>query len=215
MTNEQTEVKFGYCDIRHEFIDEVEEYLMKLKIDKFIIACETVTNGTHKATEGEHMHFLLHISTTKMNTLRTHLKTKYNLGSKNSGKPFYGFSKQEIRSLERIGAYTVKDKNIRYQNYTDEEIKALIEVSFPKSETLFYQVIEHLGNTGVPSLDDGWIDFQRMEKSILKFYMNHPSQQTITKSQIKSIMRCYLQHHMHNRDSDFIFNQIYNYTISN
>jgi hypothetical protein len=215
MTNEQTEVKFGYCDIRHEYIDEVEEYLKKLEISKFIIACEKVTNGTHKATEGEHMHFLLHISTTKMNTLRTHLKTKYNLGSKNSGKPFYGFSKQEIRSLERIGAYTVKDKNIRFQNYTDDEISKLIDVSFPKSETLFNQVIEHLSTTGTPFMTCGFIDFQAIEKSVLKFYMEHPSQQTITKSQIKSITRCYAQQHMPNRFSDNNFNQIYNYTIMN
>jgi hypothetical protein len=177
---------------------------------------EKVTNGTHAVTNGEHMHFILHIEPKTMKTLRTHFITKYNLGSKNAGKAFYGFNRNEIKSLERLTSYTLKDKNIRYKNYTEQEIKEFIDKSFPKQENLFHQVIEELNNTNVAHtiLSGHYIDFTNIEKTILQFYMQHESKQTITKSTIRSITRTWLQHHYQKRFDHQHFHEIYNYTMN-
>jgi len=209
-------IEFGYCDIKHEHIDEVVDYLNKIEVEKYMIGLEKVTNGTHAVTNGEHMHFILHIKPNTMTAMRTHFRTKYNLGSKNAGKAYYGFNKKEIKSLERLSSYTLKDKNIRYKNYTEQEINTFMEKSFPKQESLFHQCMQSLQETNVAHTLDSQhhIDFTNIEKTILLFYMQHESKPTITKSTIRSLTRTYLQTLYNKRFEQRLFNEIYNYTMN-
>ena len=216
MTNEieNTKIEFGYCDIRHKHIDEIVEYLDSKKVEKYLIGLERVSSGTHAKTDGEHIHFVLYIEPETMKAFRQHMRTKYNLGSKNSGKAYYGFNRQEIRSLERLNAYTIKDKNIYSKNFTDEELQELIKISFPKNLSLFDAAIQNLlqqqdrfviTNPVCPC-----VDFREIEQSILKYYIIN--KQSTTKSTIKNISRTFLQLHFTYRDK--FFNQIFDYTMN-
>lgn len=209
------EYKFGYCDIEHKNVEKVEELLLHHGVAKYIIGLEKVDNGTHKHTNGEHMHFVLYVDHKQMKNIRESLRYNYNLGSKNQDKPFYGWEKKPTKNLDRFIAYSVKDQNIRWLGFQEDEIQKYIEESFPKDENLFNKCLKHLkSNWDKCLLDDATtIDFDFIELEVLKYHINNDS--VITKPAIKNITRTFLQKELKHLwiNYDDNINQIFQYTM--
>lgn len=127
-----------FAHIPHLHIDEV---LSKITTDdyveKYLIGLETASSV------GDHMHFVItHLFETDRDrwyhNFSKWFKKKFSL----SGRAYKNQCKQygkvkDIRDLERMEAYTVKDKNIR-SNYKDEELKNLIQKSYEKEDLQGY-----------------------------------------------------------------------------
>lgn len=204
MYNIYMEVQWGYCDIYHSRIDEVIAMLEKHNAEKYLVGMEICTGGQHQQTKGEHMHFILHINPQDFKNLREKMRRTFNLGGKNNkqNKPYYGWMQKDIRDIDKLRAYTVKDKNIRSKGYTDEELEQLIESSFPKNpeRNIFKDCIEAL-KTYEEWIDFDYdenhifhgktLDFQKLEIFILKFHMEQGVK--VCKSKIKNIAHTYLQ----------------------
>lgn len=204
------EYKFGFADIEHEKIDEVISMLSEYKIDKYIVGLEKVQGETHIATNGEHMHFVLHVDPKIFKNFRETLINRYNLCGKNgSTGRFFGFSKV-IRDAERFKAYTCKDENLTWAGFEEQEIKTYIANSFKKKESVFDILMDHLMQQRVELVpQQTHIDVTKIEVEILRYHMQLGER--ICKSKLKNYTLAYMQLYMKDRFN--YLEQIYYYTI--
>lgn len=193
------EYKFGYADIEHEKIDEVIAMLAEYKIDKYIVGLEQVDNGTHVATNGQHMHFVLHVEPKIYKNWYYTLKNRYNLSGKNGKTGRYiGFmNNKKVRDQERLMAYSCKDDNVRWKGFEDDEIKKLFEQSFQKEETVFQALMKHLETQRYEYIDGHAIDITKIELEILTYHME--SGIKICKSKLRNYALSYMQLYMPDR----------------
>jgi len=194
----EVQIQWGYCDINHSRIDDVIAMLEKHNTEKYLVGMEICSGDGHAQTNGEHMHFILHIKPVDFKNLKEKMRRTFNLAGKNNkqNKPYYGWMKKDIRDIDKLRAYTVKDKNIRSKGYTDKELEEIIESSFPKDNAgnVYRECIEAikrdkpykaLGNLGLE------LDTTKLEVYILKFHMENGVK--ICKSKIKSLAYSFLQ----------------------
>jgi hypothetical protein len=191
-------IKFGYCDIFHNQIDAVIKMLEEHNTVKYLVGMETCDK--HDRTNGEHMHFILHINPTDFKNLREKMRRTFNLGSKNNknNKPYYGWMLQDIKNLERLKSYTLKDNNIRSKGYSAEELEEIIANSFEKKDerNLYKECIEaiHQQKPFINVRNDAsslYLDTTALEVFILKWHMEQGVK--VCKSKIKNISISYLQ----------------------
>lgn len=117
--------------IQHEHIEYVEDTLKDYDIGKYIIGME------HADSVGDHLHFLVQMTDTDYHKFSKRVfKDKFKLRGQNRGGKCkqYGMLK-EIRDLEKMTAYTVKDGNVK-TNMSDKEIKKYTELSYKKEDKL-------------------------------------------------------------------------------
>lgn len=206
------EYKFGFADIEHAKIDEVIAMLDEYKIEKYIVAMETVTSDSHVATNGEHMHFVLHVEPKVFKNWYYTLKNRYNLAGKNGKTGRYiGFlCSKKVKDPERLMAYTTKDNSLIWKGFHEDEIKQLFEQSFQKDETVFQAVMKHLLANRFEYIDGHDIDVTRIEVEILRYHMQLGVK--LCKSKLKNYALAYMQLHMDNR-YDYL-DHIYHYTMN-
>lgn len=197
------EVQWGYCDIYHSRIDEVIAMLEKHNTEKYLVGMEICSGEGHAQTNGEHMHFILYINPVDFKNLKEKMRRTFNLAGKNNkqNKPYYGWMKKDIRDIDKLRAYTVKDKNIRSKGYTDKELEEIIKSSFPKNDerNIYKECIEAIKRDKpymVRLKDDNkylgiHLDMTQLEVYILKFHMENGVK--ICKSKIKNIAYSFLQ----------------------
>ena len=186
------EYRFGFADIEHSKLDEIVVMMGTYKIEKYIIALEKVTGSTHEATNGEHMHFVLYVEPKQFKNFLETLKNRYNLSGKNGKTGCYcGFVKK-VKDANRLMAYTVKDQNIVWCGFKDDEIQRLVDESFPKEQSLYDQLMKHLVDNQYETLtSDKYIEPLKVELEILRYYMNKGEK--ICKSKLKNYTLSYLQ----------------------
>ena len=117
--------------IKHEHYPYIRNTIDKYEIGKFLIAMETDTK-VHLETEGQHFHFLVQMTRDNYAKFSKVLRDKFKLrGRSKDGKPRqYGILK-EIKDLDRIAAYTIKDGNY-YTNMDDDDLDKWYKISFKK-----------------------------------------------------------------------------------
>lgn len=209
-------VEFGYCDIYHNQIDAVLKMLEEHNAVKYLIGLEVC--DTHERTNGEHMHFILHIDPKDYKNLKEKMRRTFNLAGKNNkqNKPYYGWMKKDIKDIEKLKSYTLKDKNIRFKGYTQEEIDKIIELSFEKTNeiNIYKECIKSI-NQQRPFISNRkdesslYLDTTALEVFILKFHMERGVK--VCKSKIKNISLSYLQLEYEDRYKHL--EEIYYYTM--
>ena len=124
--------KAWYASILHTHIDEVVKQLRKYKTVGYWIVSLEVCNRSHKATYGQHMHFLANMTDKDFNAFRDWLKRHYDLAPKATEDTARQFGKvKTIENLARMAIYTVKDGNVR-TNMPEEVLRLLTKQSFKK-----------------------------------------------------------------------------------
>lgn len=137
-----TNVIAFFAHIKHDQIDAVLNRINNHKdselVLKYLIGLETTDSV------GEHMHFVItHLHKEGEKSQWYHnfskwFKIKYNLCGKAKKGGVQQYKKlPDIRDLEKMEAYSVKDQNV-YTNYTDEELKHLIDISYKKEDLKGY-----------------------------------------------------------------------------
>jgi len=220
---------FGFADINHKFKLDLVEMMMEYGIEKYIIALEKVDGKkTHIATQGEHIHFVLNTDLKNFKRFKETLKNKYELSGKNgkTGKYAGWICKDKVKDEHKFMAYTMKDGNVLWKGFEEDEIKKLKDDSFQKNDTLIDELMKwlkefrpelrkeqvgtYLNHFGQP-IYQGKYDLQKIEVEVLKFYMK--KEKKICKSQIKNLTLTYLQLHMIDRFDEV--DTIYHYCMNN
>jgi len=224
------EYHFGFADIEHEKINELIEMMNDYNICKYIIAKEKVEGKkTHVATNGEHIHFVIYVDLKTFKNFKETLKNKYKLSGKNGKTGRYAgwIEPKKVKSEHKFMSYTVKDNNIIWKGFEEEEIKELLDESFQKQDTLVDELMKKLKKHRPElrtSQDIGTMlnkhqqpvycskyDITNLEVEILKFHME--KEKRICKSQIKNLTLTYLQLYMEDRFN--AVDTIYHYTMNN
>jgi len=216
-------LRFGFAAIEHKHIEDLVTMMTEYEIEKYIMALEKVSNGTHKETKGEHIHFVLFVNLKVFNTFKETLKKKYNLSGKNGTTGRYAgwMNINKVRDSDKFIAYTVKDNNLKWKGFEPDEIKKALTASHKKKETIQEELIAHLlvqkselnkeryekGNSGCN------YDLENLEREIMAFHMNKKVK--IGKSQVKNLALTYLQLHMETRFTKEGMDRIYNYMMHN
>lgn len=124
-------------DINYQFLKEKLTHHIGDK--KWILGRETSKDGTHQSTDGEHVHVLAQMTKKQYESLNKNIKDKFKLnGVARDGSPKqYGKVKQ-IRSIDRMAAYVIKDGN--YETNLEPEIieelkKLLLQIQEEKEKT--------------------------------------------------------------------------------
>jgi len=209
------EFHFGFADINHKFKDDLVLMMTEYEIEKYIIALEKVDGKkTHIETQGEHIHFVIYTDPKNFKRFKETLKNKYMLSGKNGKTKRYAgwMNKEKVRDKDKFMSYTMKDGNVIWKGFTEEEIKQLKEDSFQKTDTLIEELMKHLlanrfelrkmpKEQTLTSHNDprfqGKFDIQALEIEIMKFHMM--KEKRICKSQVKNLTLTYLQLHMIDR----------------
>lgn len=223
------EFHFGFADIEHSKHDELIEMMDDYKIDKYIIAKEKVEGKkTHVATNGQHYHFVIFTDIKTFKNFKETLKNKYNLSGKNGKTGRYAgwIETKKVKNEHKFMAYTVKDNNITWKGFEEDEIKILLDESFQKQDTLIDELMkmlkqhrpelriqpepQYLNKFSAPVYQSKF-SITNLEVEILKFYM--AKEKRICKSQIKNLALTYLQLHMVDRFQEM--ETIFHYTMNN
>ena len=219
---------FGFADINHKFKDDLILMMTEYGILKYIIALEKVEGKkTHIATQGEHIHFVIYADPKIFKRFKETLKNKYLLSGKNGKTGRYAgwINKDKVKDEHKFMSYTVKDNNIVWKGFTEDEIKQLLEDSYQKGDTLIDELMKLLKEkrvevrlTPAPQYNhfnqpvyQNKYDLTNLEVEILKFHMSKDKR--ICKSQIKNLCLTYLQLHMVDRFD--AVDTIYHYTMNN
>lgn len=115
-----------------------EKLLHHIGDRKWILGKEIAKDGVHEDTDGEHVHVLCQMTKREYESLNKNIKDKYKLrGVPRDGKAKqYGKVKQ-IRSIDRMAAYVIKDGN--YETNLEPEI-------IEKLKELLLQIEEEKAN---------------------------------------------------------------------
>ena len=215
---------FGFADIEHKFKDNLIEMMSEYDIKKYIIALEKVEGKkTHIETKGEHIHFVIYTDPKIFKRFKETLKNKYLLSGKNGKTGRYAgwINKDKVKNEHKFMSYTVKDNNITWLGFTEDEIKTLLDDSFQKHDTLIDELMkyllehkcEHNKNKCEKGDHGGDYDMINLQMEILKFHMIRNKR--ICKSQLKNIALTYLQLYMESRFTNEGMEQVYAYTMYN
>ncbi len=118
--------------IPHKNSDYIKDYIDK-RFEQYIIALET------SATVGEHMHFMLYVKEPKdySNFAQNVFKQKFTLrGRATKDSPRQYGRVKDIKDIQKMMAYTVKDKNVITKVKDQEALEKAFEISFRKEDRL-------------------------------------------------------------------------------
>lgn len=170
---------------------------------QLLVALETCKKS-HIQTKGQHYHIIVNPMTEKQYDAyrKSILVNKYKLsGQAKDGKPrAYGRVK-DIRDQTKIISYTLKDKNIYFENYDLKTIQDYIEKSFPrkqKPKDFVSSLMEYLVKKDSTFYEhDAHPQYSRIEKSILQYYISENIGTPVSKTTLRSLTTRYLMYHAH------------------
>lgn len=118
-----------FFDLKVSEYDYLEETLLEYDIGQYIIGHET---HNAEGKEKSHFHLLFEATEQIYTNFSKRIIDKYGLRRKGKGGVIkYGKVKQ-IRDIDKMKSYTVKDSNIR-TNIPEEELQNIIDKSFKKT----------------------------------------------------------------------------------
>lgn len=174
----------------HSQIDELISSLLVYLGDepRYLIGLE-IAPDTHSETKGEHMHICADMEDKDYDRFRkTILVNKFKLrGQAKSGLPRQYGKIRCIRDETKMLQYTCKDKNIRSQGYTIEELKDLIKKGYKKIErrNIILEIQEYLGKNE-HIWDNQTFQITLAEKEVIRFYMDNLPDKIPTRNIVKS-----------------------------
>ncbi len=142
--------------IKHEHSNYLTEYIAK-RFSQYIIAMEI------SPVVGEHFHFLLYAKDNKSysNFAQNVFKQKFALrGRATTDNPRQYGRVKNIKDIDRMIAYTVKDKNVIYKVDDEKMLKDAFARSFSKNKdkiTIFNEKISHYVNNARQLQNDGFL----------------------------------------------------------
>jgi len=182
---------------------------------RYIIGLETATEGKLLSTNGEHYHIGVDMSTKQYDAFRkTILVKKYALRGQNKG----GLCKQygivrDVKDETRMLIYSVKDKNV-FTNITQEELKDLMDQSFPKVNILDHvklmmESLTEQSFTRVNDLGQLEVDITRVEMYIVQYYRENNLKKVLSRATLKALTTRYLMYYEKTVAEDVILRQVY------
>lgn len=167
-----------FLAVRLDQLDYIEKLLIKYIGEQPYLICGEIAEGTHIATDGEHMHIWCKMKDTDYHKFTKVVKTKFKLrgtpGKK--GTPDEGKCKQygkisKIESVERLKIYYLKDQDeentMVRTNMSEKEIETLKARSFKKAEN-------HQKWVKLCTIAHKLI-FEKLEESNQKYYDDNPT----------------------------------------
>lgn len=202
--------------IATEEIDYVEETLKTYDIGGYLIGLEKEPY--------EHMHFAVEMSDPDYHKFSKRVfKDKFKLrGRATQGKCRQYGKEKEVKDIEKMLAYTAKDKNIR-TNLPDGKIKEVIGKSFKKVEKLEFldQCAKELEEWYMKYCHDNQEEMPSMNAPALRdlrigiiHILRKKDIKAITKSKVESVLYRYLsmpkKFENYTVSDDYIYNVLYN-----
>lgn len=197
------------CAVKHEYIDYLEDTLKEYAIGLYLIASET-TNDAHKETDGEHFHFLVQMTDADYHKYSKRVfKDKFKLrGQARDGKPRQYGRVKKIEDLERMGAYTIKQGNIR-TNMTEAQLERYKAITFEAKKELNFEeeLYSYLSANAVygensPYVGQKQIEFNNIGIHVVKFIRSHKTRIGITRAKIEKYIRTYQMYYLKDELSD-------------
>ncbi|AXH77737.1 MAG: putative replicase [Cressdnaviricota sp.] len=153
-------IAIRYSSEEYPQFQQFLQYLKKIsdenKVGKTTIGCET-SKVSHAETNGEHIHIYTHMLEKTYHTLTQTLFKKWGLrGRAQPGLPRqYGKIKKKIRSIEKIYAYTIKQR-ICYSNIAEIDLKKYLDISYvvEEKDVEMGKMLLETFNEQSPSIDD-------------------------------------------------------------
>lgn len=195
--------------IPHSEIDYIEDVLQEYNtVTNYLISLET-TPTAHLDNSGQHMHFLVDMSPKDYATFADRLfRKKYHLrGQAKKGLPRQYGKLREIHDLEKMGAYTVKDGNIR-TNMSDQTIARWSALSFKKDDEIdfrekLYQYLDNIPPPQFVTNDSGGLsanvdDYKEpsfLRLTVILFYREDNKLKIPTPNAIKNYVTGYMMYH--------------------
>jgi len=196
--------------ILHTEYDYLENIIQEYDIGGYLIAAE-ISDDSHKDTYGQHFHFLV-----QMNDVDYHKFSKrvfidrYKLrGKAIKDKPRQYGRVKKIHDLERMGAYTLKDGNIR-SNMTEQQLQSFKDIAFKVNEKEDFRdkimdyIKEKVNKISEYNQETLVVDKRTKIKIvddyliisyIIDYYKSLPDKLPVSKAQIESHFKYYQMYH--------------------
>lgn len=178
-----------------EVYSNFKEKLLKYNIGNYIVGKE-VSENSHKETNGEHIHVCCQMTDDDYHRFAvTVLRQQMNL----RGRAVAGFCRQygkvkQIRSLEKMKAYTVKDSNVD-TNIGDEELEKLNQISYKKENavTEFWKIVNYVNDKMGGDIDTWGNDARRY---VVEYMISKQEDVTKTPSRpmIDNVVKSYVMY---------------------
>ncbi len=180
------ELKIIACwfDGERSRFDDYENHLKKYS-DKYLIAFET----TRDKKEKPHFHFLFEGTDTGYANMAASMLRKYKLKSVGKGNKKYG-KVTNIRTIEGMCSYTLKQGDYRTAGFTEEEVKEWYANSFDKKKPkdISADIFEFLDQT-IPNYSNYQsTDYEVLNDEKTHTYFPQPSSQNYFNKICKKII---------------------------
>lgn len=167
----------------------------------YVIAMETA-KGVHSESNGQHFHICAQMTEKQYDSFRKSiLVRKYQLrGQAKKDLPRQYGKIKDVRDETKFLAYTVKDKNIIYENIDTDIIKKALEQSYtkPNKKSFEEELMEHLKSKRNVFIqifsENGGTDINpyKIEELIL-IYCMHNTDKVVSLSKMQYYTNLYLQ----------------------
>ena len=181
-----------FAAIKHEHSEYVYNTIKKYDVGDIIIGLETSIDS-HVQTNGEHMHFCVQMTEQTYHSIcKVIFKTKFKLrGQAKDGQPRQYGKVKDIKDLNLMIAYTIKDGNI-ITNIPDERIEEYKKLSYKKTpvkKDILEELFTHLDKT----IKYQTIDSCDVEIQVIGFLREHykKSRKAITASMVSAYANKY------------------------
>ena len=187
-------------DLSTNLINDLKSYLDP---DAFLLV-GFETCDKHEETQGQHYHFCVNPMTDQQydKFRKTILVNKMKLsGQAKNGRPRQYGKIKNIRSETQLMNYTVKSKNIYYENIDLKTIQECISNSYEKPKTpkdfvsdLMVYLNEHSESFYIPGIEVP-LQYSLIELAILEYYRKMNVGKAVSKTTLKSLTTRYLMYH--------------------
>lgn len=193
------------CAVHHINFQYLEDTLKEYDIGLYLISAET-TNDAHKETQGQHFHFLVQMTDKDYHSFSKRVfKDKFKLrGQAKDGKPRQYGRVKKIEDLERMGAYTIKQGNIR-TNMTEKQLEAYKKITFVAKEQLNFEEELYtflVNNAYDKDLCRKLVEYNKLAVLVINFVRNHKVKHSLTRQKIDKYVRFYQLHYLKEEMTD-------------
>lgn len=202
--------------IKHEHYNYLKNTLDKYEIGKFLIAQETDPK-VHIESEGQHFHFLVQMTIESYAKYSKVIRDKFKLrGRATEGKPRQYGRIKDIKDLDRMAAYTLKDGDY-YTNMDDKDLDKWYKLSFKKDlkQKHYNKLMKYIDEYPIKCISE-WPENcneqptkhfpQSIALAIINYYRTNCMDTGLTPSIIRSYVNKYLLYYSSHDDE-----QIYHF----
>lgn len=200
------------CATYHINYDYLEQTLKEYNIGLYLMASE-VTQDAHKETNGEHFHFLVQMTDADYHKYAKRcFKDKLKLrGQARDGNPRQYGRVKKIEDIQRMGAYTIKQGNIR-TNMTEQQLETYKKITFTTKDEMAYEdeMYEYLVNNAIhdshsPYIGQKLTSYQGIALYVVKFIRSHKKKIYFNRNKLDKYVRYYQAYYLKQELTDEAF----------